>query len=68
MFYTLNSKLLQHFGYKSAFYTLVLCVVSEMRIVYSLFVFVAQKRGRNNALVLFLGKSFLLFMKQQNSH
>ena len=59
---------MQHFGYKSAFYRLVLCVVSEMRIVYSLFVFVAQKRGRNNALVLFLGKSFLLFMKQQNSH
>ena len=57
MFYTLNSKLLQHFGYKSAFYTLVLCVVSEMRIVYSLFVFVAQKIGGNNALILFLGKS-----------
>ena len=59
---------MQHFGYKSAFYTLVLCVVSEMRIVYSLFVFVAQKIGRNNTLILFLGESLLLFMKQQNSH
>ncbi len=59
---------MQHFGYKSAFYTLVLCVVSEMRIVYSLFVFVVQKIGRNNALILFLGKLLLLFMKQQNSH
>ena len=59
---------MQHFGYKSAFYTLLLCVVSEMRIVYSLFVFVVQKIGRNNALILFLGKSLLLFMQQEDSH
>lgn len=59
---------MQLLGYKSVFYTLMLCVVSEMRIVYSLFVFVAQKIGRNNTLILFLGKSLLLLMKQQNSH